>query len=165
MMLTFTAGASHTFMHCEHYGEGILSDLSSVRIKFLADDLQRGRGDCWILLALSHWGILHHLWQNFFSDPPHIKKQKQQLCNNYYVLSHNAYCSAILFEYTNSRLTTENNTGMNEDYRLLGCKTMQLVDVLEKTGPPSFRSQGVRLCPHPHTWHTSSTSAMSSMIH
>jgi len=32
-------------------------------------------------------------------------KQKQQLCNHYYFLNYNTYCSAILFEHTNSRLT------------------------------------------------------------
>jgi hypothetical protein len=35
-----------------------------------------------------------------------------------------------------------NNMGMNKDYHLLGCKTMQLANVLEKIGPPSSRSQG-----------------------
>jgi len=34
---------------------------------------------------------------------------------------------------------------MNVDYRLLGCETMQLADVLENTVPPSLRSQAVRL--------------------
>ena len=33
------------------------------------------------------------------------EKQNQQLCNHYYFLNYGAYCSAILFEYTNSRLT------------------------------------------------------------
>jgi hypothetical protein len=36
---------------------------------------------------------------------PTLEKQKQQLCNHYFVLNYNAYGSAILFEYTNSRLT------------------------------------------------------------
>jgi len=34
---------------------------------------------------------------------------------------------------------------VNEDYCLLGCKTMQLANVLENTGPPPSRLQGVRL--------------------
>jgi len=45
MMLTFTSGASHTSVHRECQGEGILSDLSLVRIKLLADDLQKGGGE------------------------------------------------------------------------------------------------------------------------
>jgi len=32
--------------------------------------------------------------------------------------------------------------GMNEDYRLLGCKTTELANVLENVGSPSSRSQG-----------------------
>jgi hypothetical protein len=35
--------------------------------------------------------------------------------------------------------------GVNEDYCLLGCKTMQSANVLENTGPPSSRLQRVRL--------------------
>ena len=42
-------------------------------------------------------------------------------------------------------LQIRNNMGVNEDYHLLGCKTMQLANVLEDTGPPSSRLQGVRL--------------------
>jgi hypothetical protein len=38
-----------------------------------------------------------------------------------------------------------NNRGVNDDYRVLGCETMQLADVLEHTVPPTSRSQGVRL--------------------
>jgi hypothetical protein len=35
--------------------------------------------------------------------------------------------------------------GVNKDYHLLGYKTMQSANVLENTGPPSSRLQGVRL--------------------
>jgi hypothetical protein len=41
-------------------------------------------------------------------------------------------------------LQIRNNIAVNEDYRLLGCKTMQLANVLENKGSPSSRMQGVR---------------------
>ena len=44
-MFTFSTGASHTLVHRGRYGEGTLSDLSLVRIKLLADELQRGGGE------------------------------------------------------------------------------------------------------------------------
>jgi hypothetical protein len=40
-------------------------------------------------------------------------------------------------------LQTRNNMDVNDDYRLLGCKTMQLADILENMGPPSSRLQGL----------------------
>jgi hypothetical protein len=66
------------------------------------------------------WGIagcslLFHIAVSFItcsriSSVIHLtsEKQKQQLCNHYYFLNYSAYCSAILFEYTNSRLTNRN---------------------------------------------------------
>jgi len=42
-------------------------------------------------------------------------------------------------------LHTGNNRGVNENYRVLGCETTQLANVLEHAVPPSSRSQGASL--------------------
>ena len=62
---------------------------------------------------------------------------------------------------------------MNEEYRLLGCKTTQFADILENKGSPSSRLQGVRLLVgsslQPQmgrfiTWHSSLPTDASNLL-
>jgi len=72
--------------------EGILSDLSSVRTKFLADDLQSGGGEFpnapySFTLGYPSSHVAEYLQQRYFMS----EKEQQQLCNHYYILSYNNY--------------------------------------------------------------------------
>jgi hypothetical protein len=75
-----------------------------VRIKFLADDLQREGGKFLEALCSFTMGYPSSLVTEFLLRY-HLtsEKHEQQLCNNYYVLNYNAYGSAMLNVYTNSR--------------------------------------------------------------
>jgi hypothetical protein len=107
---------------------------------FLKEDLQkRGKGiaGCSLLICTE----VSFITCNRISSGIHLtsEKQKEQPCNHYYVLNYNAYCSTQIQD-----LQMGNNMIVNTNYRLFGCKTMQLADVLENNGPPSSRLQGVR---------------------
>jgi hypothetical protein len=90
-----------------------------------------------MLLAHSHWHILHHLQQNFIHDAVshHKNKSKKYIITIMFLFT--AYGSAILNAYTHSRFKICNKIGVNEDYRLLDCEATQLANVLENVLPPS----------------------------
>ena len=91
----------HLKLHCKVSVTGKVSwVLSLVRIKQImcTGEIRNS----WMLLAQSHWDILHHLQQNFFSNASsHKKKARQQLYN------HNNYKICNLhIEWVSVNITT-----------------------------------------------------------
>jgi hypothetical protein len=75
-----------------------------------------------MLLAHSHWDILHHLRQNFFSYATSCEKN---MIKNYVIITKFSVTVIMKAHYSMSIQIQEfkfaNKMGVNEDYHLLGC--------------------------------------------
>jgi len=98
-----------------------------VRIKLLADDLQTRGGellDTPCPFALRHPSLLV---AEFLQRSTSYQKNKS---NNSVIIIMFSITMLIVVQYSLNiqiqDLQIRNNMGVNEDYRLLGCKTMQL---------------------------------------